>query len=95
MDGNGDVDGDSLVSSNAGMRRQGMKAYVSPGYGGGVFVVAAEGGEAGAEAGEAICARIWRGTFDEGDIPVGCFCFALLSFSGPTMPNAWGWRALN
>lgn len=40
--------------------KRGAKVYVSPGYGGGVFVVAVEGGD-----GE--CAKVWRGTFDEGD----------------------------
>lgn len=41
----------------------GARVYVSPGYGGGVFVVAADGGGG-------TCAKIWRGTFDEGDRPL-------------------------
>ena len=45
---------------------QGVKVYASPGYGGGVFAVAAGGGK-----GE--CAKVWRGNFDEGDC-LGEFC---------------------
>lgn len=48
---------------------RGMRVHVSPGYGGGVFVVAAR-------AGAGACAKIWRGVFDEGD-----FVFARLHSS--------------
>ncbi len=44
--------------------RRGARVYAPPGYGGGVFVVAAEGGRAE-------CARVWRGTFDEGNMGFG------------------------
>lgn len=44
----------------ASVAMQGMKVYVSPGYGGGVFVVANEGAPEE-------CAKVWRGTFDEGE----------------------------
>lgn len=40
----------------------GAKAYTSPGYGGGVFIVAATEDED-----DQACARVWRGSFDEGD----------------------------
>lgn len=46
---------------------RGMRVYVSPGYSGGVFVVAAR-------AGAGACAKIWRGAFNEGDF---FFCAAL------------------
>ncbi|CAM9148095.1 unnamed protein product [Hapterophycus canaliculatus] len=39
--------------------KEGERIYASPGYGGGAFVAAAKG-----EDGE--CARVWRGSFDEG-----------------------------
>lgn len=48
----------------AGKKLKGGRVYVSPGYGGGAFVAAAAGGD-----GE--CARVWRGSFDEGDWSVG------------------------
>ena len=54
-DGNGD-EAAGLAATNRGV----LKVYAAPGYGGGVFAVAAE-----AERGE--CARVRRGTFDEGD----------------------------
>lgn len=55
----GDDDGHEKAAVLAENKR-GMKVYASPGYGGGVFAVAAE-----RRPGE--CARVWRGTFDEGD----------------------------
>lgn len=54
-DADADAEAARVVASN-----QGAKVYVSPGYGGGVFVVAVEGGALE-------CAEVWRGTFDEGD----------------------------
>ncbi|CAM9724069.1 unnamed protein product [Ectocarpus sp. 6 AP-2014] len=49
---------DDVGEAGAVARQPGTRVYASPGYGGGVFVVAAEGGSGG-------CARIWRGSFDE------------------------------
>lgn len=54
-----DADADAEAARVAASH-QGAKVYVPPGYGGGSFVVAIEGG-----ARE--CARVWRGTFDGGD----------------------------
>lgn len=49
------------VGSDGDDKNTGIKIYVSPGYGGGVFVVANPSFGVGG-----VCARIWRGTFDEG-----------------------------
>lgn len=59
-DDDDDDDGDDNNETCLGANKRGVKVYASPGYGGGVFAVAAEGGQ-----GE--CAKVWRGTFDEGD----------------------------
>lgn len=60
---------DDVGETGAVARQPGTRVYASPGYGGGAFVVAADGG-----SGE--CAKIWRGTFDE-----GYCCFVCTSYS--------------
>lgn len=55
-----DENGDDEEAGRLAASNPGMKVYASPGYGGGVFAVASGGGR-----GE--CAKVWRGTFDEGD----------------------------
>ncbi|CAM9135444.1 unnamed protein product [Scytosiphon promiscuus] len=52
-------DGNRQEEGVMGRKLKGGRLYVSPGYGGGAFVAAAEGGD-----GE--CARVWRGSFNEG-----------------------------